>query len=348
MELEQLSEDRHEEAAGFLTTIFPGSERAPFLDRALRHWMYYAPHPLCAESRCYVYRDDGALLAHGGFSPVEYEVPGAGVKSSFQILDWAGSPRRVGAGLLLFRELWSKADSYLAIGGTDDAKKINRAIRSMRPAGKMAWFALPLRPWGQLLSTAWSWKSPLKWARSWKWRLARPRFDLRAWQAIPVARLTGDDARLLTPASDGRYVPLRRTPELVNYWLDCPAARVRAWRLQYRGAPAGLLVLAFVPKEARIVDLIVNAPDLPLAEAYSLAIRLAAQNTDACELRAASSAPQAIEAMAAAGLIPRGADEVTLGDPQKAFAGDLPIEANLSIGDGFYRHGKKPYFYTFG
>jgi hypothetical protein len=295
-----------------------------------------------------VLREPAGVVAHAGLSPVQYEILGAGVKSSFQILDWAGSPRRVGAGALLFRELWAKADSYLAIGGTDDAKKVNRAIRSMRLTAKMAWFALPLRPMGQLLSTAWSWKSPLKFARSWRWRLARPHFDLRPWQAVPAARLTEDDGPLLKPASGGRYIPLRRTPELINYWLDCPAAQVRAWRLLYRGASAGLLVLAFVPKEARIVDLVLNTRDAPLAEAYSLAIGLAEQHADACELRASSSAPQAIEAMRAAGMIPRGVDEVTLGDPQKAFPDDVPIEANLSIGDGFYRHGKKPYFYTFG
>ena len=347
MQLEQLPENCHEEAAGFLASIFSDSQGAPFLGRALRHWMYYSPHPFCSESRCWVLRDAAGLLAHAGFSPVEYEISGA-VKTGFLILDWAGSPRRAGAGFLLFRELWTKADSYLAIGGTDDAKKINRAIRSMRPAGKMAWFALPLRPMGQLLSMPWTWKSPMKWARGWKWRLARPHFDLRAWQAVPVQRLTEADEPLLKPASDGRYTPLRRTPELVNYWLDCPGAQVRAWRLLYQGSPAGLLILAFVPKEARIVDLTLNTPSAPLAEAYSLAIELAQQHTDACELHAASSVPPAIEAMSAAGMIPRGADEIALGDPQKTFPSDLPIEANLSMGDGFYRRGKRPYFYTFG
>jgi hypothetical protein len=348
MEFEQLPEDRHEEASRFLMEIFPDSEGAPFLDRALRHWMYYAPHPLCAESRCYVYRDAAGLLAHAGLSPVEYEVAGGGVKSSFHLLDWAGSPRRAGSGVLLFRKLWAKADSYLAIGGTEDARKINRAMGSMRAAGKMAWFAFPLRPFGQLVASEWSWKSPAKWARSWMWRLARPRFDLSAWEAVPVARLTEEDAALLRPVSEDRYTPLRRTPALVNYWLACPGAKVRAVRLRYRGALVGLLVLAFIPKTARIVDLVVNTRDVPLAEAYSLAIDLAAEEDDACEICAASSAPQLIEAMAAAGMIRRGADDVDLGDRKKAFPEAIPIEANLSMGDGFYRRGKEPYFHTFG
>ena len=91
-----------------------------------------------------------------------------------------------------------------------------------------------------------------------------------------------------------------------------------------------------------------NTRDVPLAEAYSLAIDLAAREGDACELCAASSAPQLVEAMAAAGMIRRGADDVDLGDRKKAIPEAIPIEANLSMGDGFYRHGKKPYFHTFG
>ena len=150
---------------------------------------------------------------------------GAGVKSSFHLLDWAGSPRRAGSGMLLFRKLRAKADSYLAIGGSEDARKINRAIGSMRDAAKMAWFAFPLRPFGQVVASEWSWKSPAKWVRNWKWRLARPHFDLSAWEAVPVARLTEEDAALLKPVSDERYTPLRRTPALVNYGSLVPPRR---------------------------------------------------------------------------------------------------------------------------
>lgn len=346
MKLETLPEDRHADAVAFLSTIFPGSEGAPFLGRDLRHWKYYAPHPFAAESRCYVFRDAEGLTAHGGLSPVQYSTPG-GIKTSFQVIDWAGSPRSAGAGFLLFRALWSTADSYLGIGGSDDAKKVMRRIPTVRAVQPMAHFAYPLRPFGQLMASPWTLKSPAKWARSWKWKLARKRPILTAWKAIPTDRLTEADAPLLAPASDGNFTPLRRTPELVNYWLACPAGIIRAWRLHHTGAAVGLLVLAFLNKEARIVDLIVNTPAAPLAEAYSLAIDLAADHRGACELSAANSAPPAIDAMSAAGMIQRGVSEVFLGDPRKSFPPDFPIEANLTIGDGFYHQAAHPYFHTF-
>jgi hypothetical protein len=346
MRAELLAEDCHDEAVEFLTSVFPGSQDAPFLRRDLRHWKYYGPHPFVKGPRCYVFRDAKGLIAHGGLIPVEYELP-AGIKTSFQVIDWAGAPRCPGAGFLLFRELWATADSYLAIGGSEDAIKINRRIPAVRPVAGMALFAYPLRPLGQLMASPWSWRSPLRWARSWKWKIARRRPDLRAWKAVRLERFSPADSHLLMPSDGGVYTPLRRTPDLVNYWLACPAARMGAWRLEREGVAVGFLALAFLRKEARIADLVLNTLSAPLAEAYSLAIDLAQRNSDACELRGASSAPPAIQAMTAAGMIPRGVFEVFLGDPGKNFPPNLPVEVNFTIGDGFYQQAARPYFYTF-
>jgi hypothetical protein len=346
MRPELLPEDCHDEAVEFLTTVFPGSQDAPFLRRELRHWKYYGPHPFMKNPRCYVFRDPKGLIAHGGLSPVQYELPG-GIKTSFQVIDWAGSPRCPGAGFLLFRELWSTADSYLAIGGSDDAIKINRRIPAVRPVAGMALFGCPLRPLGQLMASPLSWRSPFRWARSWKWKMGRRRPDLSAWKAVPLDRLVAADAPLLTPAASGAYIPLRRTPDLVNYWLACPAGRVRAWRLEHAGVAVGFLALSFLRKEARIVDLVLNTPSIPLAEAYSMAIDIAQRHSDACELRGASSAPPAIQAMGAAGMIKRGVFEVFLGDPGKNFPQNPPVEVNFTIGDGFYQQAAQPYFYAF-
>jgi hypothetical protein len=346
MNLEPLPEDRHEEATAFLASVFPGSEGAPFLGRELRHWKYYVPHPFSNGARCYVTRDAEGLTAHGGVSPVEYSTA-RGIKTSFQVIDWAGAPRRPGAGFLLFRELWPSADSYLGIGGSDDARKVMRRIPSVRPAGEMVYFAYPLRPWGQFKESEFTWRSPLKWARSWRWRLARKRQRLGGWRAVPAESLREKDTPLLEPPADGLYVPLRRTPELVNYWLACPAARMKAWRLEHDGARVGLLVMAFLHQEARIADLVVNTTAAPLAEAFALAINLAEKEGGAYELSAASSAPSAMQAMAEAGMIRRGTAEVFLGDPQRSFPEERPIEVNLTIGDGYYQQGKRPYFHTF-
>jgi len=346
MPLERLPEDRHEEAVEFLATVFSSPRDAPFLSRELRHWKYYAPHPFDQEARCYVTRDAEGITAHVGVSPMQYSTP-EGIKTSFYMIDWAGARRLPGAGFMLFRELWRHADTHLGAGGSDDTVRIMRRIPTNRPMAGMAHYCYPLRPWGLLTASPWSWKSPLKFARSWRWRLARKRPELDAWKAVPVARLSDADAALLVPATNGAYYPLRRVPDLVNYWLACPAGRMRAWRLEHAGVPAGLLVLAFLRHEARIVDLVVNTQAAPLAEAFSLAIDLAAQHKDACELNGASSAAPVIRAMADAGMIPRGASEVFLGDPRKNFPKDLPIEVNLTIGDGFYLQSNQPYFRSF-
>src|ERR1017187_4452501 len=90
MKLERLPEDRHKEAVEFLAGVFATSPDEPFLNRELRHWKYYRPHPFSEETRCYVFRDAQGLVAHGGFCPVQYAT-NAGIKSSFQVIDWAGA-----------------------------------------------------------------------------------------------------------------------------------------------------------------------------------------------------------------------------------------------------------------
>jgi hypothetical protein len=346
MKLERLPEDRHKEAVEFLAGVFATPQDEPFLNRELRHWKYYRPHPFSEETRCYVFRDAQGLVAHGGFCPVQYAT-NAGIKSSFQVIDWAGAQTCPGAGFMLFRELWPQADSYLGIGGSSDAQRVMRRIPRLRKTDRMVTCAYPLRPWGQLVRSPYSWKSPLKLARSWRWRVARKRPKLDRWKAVPVERLTDADANLLVPASDGSYFPLHRVPGLVNYWLECPAARVRAWRLEYAGSAVGLVVLAFLQGETRIVDLVVHSASAPLAEAFSVAIDLAAQDRNACELVGGSSAAPVIQAMVDAGMIPRKTCDIFWGDPHKSFPPDLPVEVNFTVGDAFYLAGDRPYFLTF-
>jgi hypothetical protein len=346
MNLERLPEDHHPEAVEFLSSIFPDSQDAPFLDRELRRWEYYQEHPWDPTTRCYVFRDAKGLTAHGGLCPVRYSTP-SGVKSSFQLIDWAGAPRCPGAGFFLLRALWPQADSYIGIGGTEDAKRVMRRIPKISSAGEMVHYAYPLRPWGLLKSSPWTWKSLPRFARSWRWHLSRKRPNLAAWKAVPVDRLSESDAPLLAPATGGAYYPLLRSPALVNYWLSCPARRLRAWRLEHAGIPAGVLVLIFLDKQVRIVDLVVNTPSAPLAEAFSLAIDVATRESNACELNAASSATPVIQAMADAGMIPRGTSEIFLADPNKLFPASTPVEANLTIGDGYYLQTKQPGFSTF-
>jgi hypothetical protein len=346
MRPERLPEDHYHEAIAFLTGVFPRSQDAPIANRELRHWKYYAAHPFAKESRCYVFRDEEGLTAHAGFSPVQYATAD-GIRTSFQVIDWAGAPRRPGAGFLLFQALWKEADSHLGVGGSNDAVRLMRRIPTLRKVDQMVHCAYPLRPWKLLLESPWSWKSPLKLARSGKWHLARRRFNLDKWKATPVERVSETDASLLVPATDGSYSPLRRVPELLNYWLECPVAKVGAWRLEYAGAAAGFLVLAFLRSEVRIVDLVISTPSAPLAEAFALAIDLAAQDREACEVSGASSAAPVIHAMVDAGMIPRGTSEIFLGDPGRVFPRKQPIEVNLTIGDGFYLQATPPSFLSF-
>ena len=346
MTFESLPENRHQEIVEFLAGVFGTSPDAPFINPKLRHWKYYAAHPFWNENRSYVFRDAEGLLAHCGVIPAQYAVGGE-VKTTFQGIDWAGSKRRAGAGLMLFQRLWKLADSNLCIGGSDDAQRVVSRIRTLRRAAPLVYCAYPIRPWGQLSRSPRSWKSALKWGRSWRWRLARKQRDLRRWKAVPMDRLTAEHAPLLVPNQSDEYYPLRRTPELVNYWLACPAGRMRTWQLEYDGVPVGVLILGFFGAQARIVDLVVKAGAVSLAEAYSVAIDLASRETGVCELAGASSVAANVQAMVDAGMLCRRKLDVFFGDVSKSFRPEVPIEINLTIGDGFFFVDETTSFLTF-
>lgn len=342
-----LAEDGHEEAVRFLEEVFPGSAGAPFLDTRLREWKYDHPHPFWEGTRCFVFRDDAGLTAHGGVIPIRYQAAGDSI-SAFQMIDWAGARRSAGAGLLLYRALWPRTDIYLAVGGSPDAVRVLTRIPGLRRMAPMLRFATPLRPWGQWRLSRAGWTAPARWLRAWRWRLGRPRLDQSAWTAEPLERLSEADAPLLVPHTGNLYTPLARTPALVNYWLACPAGQIRAWRLLHGGEPAAILVLAFLRGETRIVDLTLAKAEAPLAEAYAVAIGIASRNPGSHELAGASSVPAVAEAMRQAGMIPRGESIVLAGDPHQRLSGNHPIEVNLTVGDGFYLQSKEIYFQTFG
>jgi hypothetical protein len=294
-----------------------------------------------------VLEDGEGITAHGGVTPVRYRTA-QGTFSAFQVIDWAGARRAAGAGLLLFRGLWPYAELHLAIGGSSDAVRVLTRIPGLKRQAPMKLFAAPLRPFGQWTRSQRDWRGPARWIRAWKWKLSRPVVNLCAWKAIPLERLEPEHASLLQPHTHGEYTPLERTPELVNYWLACPGGRVRAWRLDYGGKPAGIVVIAFLRGVARIVDLTLADGGTPLAEAYALTLRLASTDRQVCEVIAASSAPPVVRALEAAGFIARGESLVMAGDPLQRLSSVPPIEVNLTIGDGYYLQAKTNYFHTFG
>jgi len=129
---------------------------------------------------------------------------------------------------------------------------------------------------------------------------AQPLFDARAYSAFPCSR---------------------RTPELMNYYLRCPAAVFTAACLLRAGVPLGWYVLSRVAGQVRIADIWVNSGSADdWAAAYTLASRAASADPEACELVASASIPPAVEAVTHASFRFHHAEPVFVLDPRKLFA----------------------------
>jgi hypothetical protein len=134
-----------------------------------------------------------------------------------------------------------------------------------------------------------------------------------------------------------QFVCTRRTPQLMNYYLQCPAAAWSAGLILRDGAPCGWYVLARVGGQSRIADLWIDSDAVAdWTAGYALALRAASADPQACELVASASIPPAIEAAPRAGFRFRQAEPIYVLDPHKRFADAAPVNVTFLESDLAY------------
>src|SRR5947208_7633425 len=122
-------------------------------------WKYWSARSDWAGSRSFTARHDGAIVAHAAAWPMRLCVPGQGVPA-VHVIDWFADPAYPGAGIWLMRQIVGKVRVAIATGGSEITQRILPMI-GFRPHGDLGWFARPVRPLGQALTTAErNWKLP--------------------------------------------------------------------------------------------------------------------------------------------------------------------------------------------
>jgi hypothetical protein len=131
-----------------ITRLFRGSfgEDVPaeFLDPAFLNWKFFREHPAWRGPRSYVIQQEGAVVAHGCVWPSAFHRP-SGKVTSCHVLDWAASPQAAGAGVSIYRELIRTGDTAIAIGGSEQARRLLPKL-GFQPYGEMRYFARVVRP----------------------------------------------------------------------------------------------------------------------------------------------------------------------------------------------------------
>ena len=324
MRLEQLQPADTGEIIDFLRTVFQVDGNAPFLAPATIQWKYFTPRPDWVGSRSYVYRDDGRIVAHGCVIPITLPLAAGDVRT-ISVVDWAAAASIRGIGRSLISDLTALVDARLAFGGSTMGRQLlhrsklsapfsswRRGFRILRPSR--------LRP----ASASKVMLAALRWARDCARVATLPFASHGEWRATAVPRF--DDTLPDAARANGRSdfaLPLR-TPALLNYMLECPAARVRGYLLTWRGRPRGHLLLFCVDRQVRVGDLQLDSElDDDWKDCFALAVRVAREDFPEASTVSADAFAPAIElALRRAGY--------RLGPPEQCRAQDPGARLNAS------------------
>lgn len=302
----------------FLASVFRTGLSAPSLDPALIHWKYYEPRPDWVGGRSFVLERNAAIVAHGCVWPMRL-----GHIEASQIIDWAGARSSPGAGLLLRREIEKMVPVSVAIGGSEDSRNVLPRA-GYKTAAQFRRFARVLHPVRQMRQRKRGafWRNAAKTFRNALWQIQAFPSLPAGWSFQPVQAFSPAD---LPPQSI-------RPAELLNYFLRCPGAEVRGYRLLREKEPAGFFLISEVAGQARIADLhTADGWDAGVAAA----VQAARQSKSASELVANSSYAPFSRALTEAGFIARGEQPVYVLDKSSALA-DRPVHITSADYDDFF------------
>jgi hypothetical protein len=213
-------------------------------------------------------------------------------------------------------------------------------VAGFRPHGELCWFARPVRPLAQALTTTRkSLKLPARLLRNTFWRLSPPLSAPRGWSASRIApeRIPED----LWPRPSAAIAVTARDAAFYRYVLDAPSARHVLFGLEQHGQVTGYFCLAFARHVARIADLwLPSAKIEDWCAGYRTAAMIAARDRDVCEVTAWASTRTAKAALDAAGFRLRDRSavsvfgDVTLLEGRSLQVQMVDCDASFLSGDG--------------
>lgn len=289
--------------AALLDRVFAGERDRSFLTPALLNWKYWEPRDDFAGARSYVMEKNGEIVAHGALWPVTVRTE-RGCERGLQVVDWASDPRAPGAGVSLLQRITRMYDFVYSIGGTEATQTVMPKF-GFRAVGAAITFARPLRPLRQmLLHQTKDARLPVRLLRNAWWAVAPHPPRIAGWDVNEIS-----DDRLTTSIPRAA----ERDAGFLRYLRRCPTARFRVFEMLRDGRPVGWFALAEAAGQARIAGVLLADPSAQhWRAAFTLAQRAALRHTDATELIARSTSPEAAQAAPETGMRVRARTPVLL------------------------------------
>jgi hypothetical protein len=319
-----------------LLSVF-GKDLSPaLLESRFLQWKFFSPRPDWEGARSYIVKQHQQVVAHVCTWPLTFVAGEREIRSS-HLIDWAASPAAPGAGSIIYRHLMQLSGTVIAVGGSDRARRVLPRL-NFRPHGSLEIYARVVRPWKQFRSRQRiaSWKELARLGRNTLWSL-KPLPSESAWSAATVPQADSWLDSMQVPGAVPACTRTRKSAVVMNYILQCPAARCVLFYLIRSGAAQGYFVLSQLGRQCRIADLYVRSEsEGDWRAGLRIAVRTAAASSETCEVAAVSSLPWMSRILNENGFRLRNVKPIMLFDPESRFDNTPPWNIQMTDSDAFF------------
>jgi hypothetical protein len=332
--------------ASFLQAVFSTSASSPLTALDFLSWKYFAPRPDWTGPRSYLLDSGGSITAHGAVWPLTLITP-TGRHTAFNFIDWAAEASRPGAGVALLQQMSRLAEVVIVLGGSAMAQKI-LPVAGFKTSSLVRYFARPLRPVAQLArSWRWNWKAPARVGRNVLLRLAPPIRTVPGWSLDPIHPQELSEMLGARDQGSGGGARFARSPELIEYYLQCPIVRSQPYVLRRGQQGRGYCVITHAMHQARIVDAWVASDGLEEWRAlFGLCLLRALESRQVCEIATFTSSESAAAALEASGFLPRGTQPLMFFSRSGLDLAGMPVYIQMLDCDASFRHEGTAQFWT--
>jgi hypothetical protein len=239
--------------AQLILSLFEETGLRPNVAPPEMQWKYWQPRADWSGPRSFVLTDEGGAIAHGAIIP-GWCTFGSSRISVIHVIDWAGRPGAVGAGVAMMKYIGQQAQALLAIGGSAQTEQLLPHI-GFRAIGAVTGYVRMLFPTRLFRGGATSARRLLpRFARSLAWTLAAPSARNAGMQVRQLSSNDIDRIAPVLPLPVRGMAVMQRGVAMLRYMLSCPIVPMALFSVEESGRTRGYFVLASAPGQVRIVD----------------------------------------------------------------------------------------------
>ena len=322
-----------------INALFAATGLQPNADSRSLQWKYWQERSDWSAPRSFVLTGGEEIVAHGAIVPGAF-LFGEERITTAHVIDWAARPGELGAGVTLMKHIAREVGSLLAIGGSEDTRRILPHI-GFKAAGVATDYVRPLFPLRILQGfNIRGWRVLPRAARATLRKLSAPRAAHGDWETRLIA--TEDELRRLTvafPVPGPKTMVLERSGGMFGYLLRCPIAPMKLFVARNPAGTRGYFLLSSAPGQVRIADCWIDSEKADAWCALLLcAVERAQEDSQAAEVVIRASDPLLAEGLARAGFRAGASAPLSVRPPPGLTLPPMNLRVQMIDNDAAYFH----------